>query len=133
MKKMLITTLSLLSLTSFSYATTEKPEKCPDASAISAVPIMMAIEVGHGYNAISSSQFDTDQVWTFVIMGIDVDSTEEAMKRANQLLPQLSGHPIPQPVPDDIWMCAYDLGNEYSALALYPLSLDIKKIPLKQH
>lgn len=117
-----------LALSANAFAlTAKKPNRCPGLDAIKSAGLMMAQRDDRDgfYVAAQIGNYDTNVKWVFgMILPIsDADSTDEALDKAREALPDLSGEPDPVSYQGK-WVCMYDeLPNGYRALAITPVSM----------
>ena len=127
MKRSSIFISALILLCNLAYAMPPKPQSCPSVGALQSVPFMMAQPSDQGYIAFTMSDYSTNELWGFFVAGIDASSTDEAMQKASDAMNTLSGKPTPLPdEEDDMWLCIYNIGHGYLAVAGEPLPMGVK-------
>ena len=117
MKKFISTGLALC-LTSNIALARPMPSACPNVSAIKSVPSMTAIELFGGYFASTLGSFGTNDYWVFTMGIIEAKNEADALKKADKIKRDLSGHPIPQQDQGGDWSCQYSLPGEYGGFAV---------------
>ena len=122
--KLLISLCTLAATTSLAYAEIPpRPASCPGVASIQQTPFLASEQEKNGkYMAVQISSYDTYNAWGFVIGEIVASSKEDALNKANSVIYTLHFNSGPSYFDkQNEWVCLYDVGNNYLALALTPL------------
>jgi len=116
--------LSAMLLTSAHANFLKKPSKCPTMASIKQVGIQHArqSEVGSDWVAWSNNNYNTNDLWMFIIISIEAKNESNALQKAQKMLPKfqhVGGPPIPE---DDAYSCLYTtpMPQEKYAIAITP-------------
>lgn len=85
-----------------------EPTTCPSVSAISAAGVNVAIDSGIvGWVAMNTNNnFQTEQEWSFTLIGLAAKDESDALLQANKALSSLSLYEGPSKNENE-WGCAY--------------------------
>lgn len=117
----LIKLLSIAVLAVSLPAFAEKPERCPDVSAINAVKFKQSnVKNENGAWTMSSGirQFDTKEAWMFILYGIQAENQKEAFDKGLVAIKSLTYMQGPEEVMLGSWACAYRTSEGYMATAV---------------
>lgn len=118
-KSKLIPLIASLIITGSSFAAKVGDDAiiCPSVESIKSLGVSMPEVVGfNSYIVYNMSNYDTDNVWAFVIGLIPAESDDDAVNQANDALTTLSGNPEPIDYSGHI-MCDYNIGSGLMAIA----------------
>jgi hypothetical protein len=105
------------------YAKTfHEPEKCPSESAIASVGIESVSNIAGTWAAsVAANNYDTNDTWSFTVVGITASDEEDARGKAMESLQSLQYMIGPTPVPVvDAWGCVYQTDQGYNAMSVTP-------------
>jgi hypothetical protein len=119
---LLVSALSVSLIASPVLFAAPKPEKCPSVAALQSVKFEVTDDANGVWAAgVLRNNFDTQDTWTFVMDGLKVKSSEEALATANAALPGLSFKEGPVEIKDfNIWLCEYATQEGYETFAYTP-------------
>lgn len=122
--KTIITVLSLIfSMTSF--AAPPKPKACPSVSDLKQVQFSKSINDGGDWIAYTTSNFNTDQAWTFMSFNEEGNDAEKSINIANlnvKATQFISGPELDRgPDGKEHWFCGYYANNSFE-VAVTPLA-----------
>ena len=117
LKKLLSIAILAASLPAFA----EKPEHCPDVSAINAVKYRQSnVTNENGSWTMSSGirEFDTKEAWMFNLYGIKAANQQEAFDEGLSSLKSLTYLQGPEEAMFDSWSCTYRTNDGNVAIAM---------------
>lgn len=111
--KALISSTLLLALTSVSYA---QPQKCPSTEAILALGLERLVTQPYGFEywfIDITHTFDTTNMWNFILAQIYATNTDEATKKAFNVLSHAKAPmgPFLSDTHPNEWYCLYNAGG----------------------
>lgn len=108
----LATLLASLILAGSALAGTHNTLVCPGVHALQAEGLQDAAEILNDfYLTYSTSNYNTDAQWVFMVGPINADTEETALDEGNKILSTLSGNPAAEDVGDNTWACEYQLAS----------------------
>lgn len=129
-KSKLVCFIGAVSLSSSVFALHQKPEVCPNISAIQAEGVTKAVDSQENiYYTFNQSNYNTEVNWVFIIGPIQSNSPKTAINEGNKLLSTVSGNPEPKEEEDGAWVCDYETNS--SDLVAFAVLTDENIVPLR--
>lgn len=122
LRSRVFTFLGALAIASSSYTAFANipPGTCPEVSSIKSEGLSLAYELmPKVFFAYQISKYNTELSWVFAIGYFKSDTEELAVIDGNKTLVNLAGTPLPEYDKEGYWLCKYDLGTGYTALAIH--------------
>jgi hypothetical protein len=89
-----------------------RPERCPDKATIMSTPLTMAEPIFSetDFMVYQFSNYQTKTPWGFMILPISAENSASAIHKANTMLPNIMGMPVPEREDEyNGWVCLYHL------------------------